>query len=172
MATPVFKFIEPLSEQEYYFIYDTFYELPKTIPMCLSTFLYYHMESKRTLEGFLASFESIEMNGSSLFDATFEDFFNKEEKSFYLNQLSECYALGELLKLSKESLLVKEYLLNKNVSSKSLAEFIKNNLTETMKEFRPVNYYDSLSSTLPKIPYHKEIAGVSNGSDFDDDLPF
>lgn len=175
MATPVFKFKDKISEQDYYFIYDTFHELPKTIPMCLSTFVYYHLESHRTLEGFIATFHDIEKNGSSLYDSSFDAFFNEEEKSFYINQLTDCYTANELDKLSKESLLIKDFILKGMYENKSLTKFIHTNLKETINEFRSTNYYDSLSSTLPKFPYQYENNNGSldsPGNTPDDDLPF
>jgi hypothetical protein len=173
MATPVFKFRENSSEQDYFFIYDTYHELPQTIPMCLSTFVLYHLKTQRRLDGFLASFEGIMKSGASLGDATYDEFFNEEEKAFYLNQLSECYAKGELKLFYTESILMREFFENGDFTMQSLKDFMDKNLVETMKEFRSVDFYKSLSNTIPFIPYEQESSGNSNPSDCnDDDLPF
>lgn len=52
MATPVFKFHHPnLIGEDLYFIHNTFFELSETIPMDLASFIWYHYEINRTLEG-------------------------------------------------------------------------------------------------------------------------
>ena len=54
MATPVFKFQHPdLPGEDLYFIQNTFFELPQTVPMDLASFIWYHKEINRTLEGFI-----------------------------------------------------------------------------------------------------------------------
>jgi hypothetical protein len=172
MATPVFKFREKSSEQDYFFIYDTYHELHQTIPLCLSTFVLYHLKTQRRLDGFFASFEDIMLTGASLGDATYEEFFNEEEKTFYLNQLSEYYEKGELNLFYTESLLMKEFLENGVFTMQSLKDFMDKNLVETIKEFRSVDFYKSLSNTIPYIPFEYVSSENHKTSESDDDLPF
>jgi hypothetical protein len=81
MATPVFKFQHPdLPGEDLYFIHNTFFNLPETIPMDLSTFIWYHLENDITLEGFFASWDSLNKFQTSLKDESFESYFNENQK--------------------------------------------------------------------------------------------
>jgi hypothetical protein len=81
MATPVFKFQHPdLPSEDLYFIHNTFFELPETIPMDLSTFIWYHINSPRTLEGFFAAWDNLNKFQTSLKDESFDKYFDKNQK--------------------------------------------------------------------------------------------
>ncbi len=52
MATVIFKFQHPdLPEEDLYFLQNTYYELPETVPMDLTTFILYHDWVHENLEG-------------------------------------------------------------------------------------------------------------------------
>lgn len=81
MATPVFKFQHPdLPGEDLYFIHNTFFELPETIPMDLTTFIWYHLETGITLEGLYASWDNLNEFQTSIKDETFDSYFDENQK--------------------------------------------------------------------------------------------
>lgn len=163
MATPVFKFNHPKSKEDFYFIHDTYYELPKTTPMCLATFVYYHLQINRSLSGFLVSFDDINESGSSLFNTSFEDFYNKNEKDFFLQQVEDTGALKNAEILSEESSKLRSFLMSKKIGGISIDKFYHENMKDTIFEFRGNKYYVSLSDLYDNL---------SKMNEKQDDLPF
>ena len=167
MATPIFKFTDPKTDQDYYFIYDTFSESQKTSTVCLSTFLYYHIQTNRTFSGFLESFKNILTSGASLNHTTFELFFSEKQKIFYQEHLVEI----DCFELRKESEMLKDFLLNNEIDEWKLTEFIHTHCLHTKAMFKGVEFYESL---IVRALFSKSIKLKENGdlqSD-DDDLPF
>jgi hypothetical protein len=81
MATPVFKFQHPeLPNEDLYFIQNTFFELPATLPMDLTSFLWYHYEKETTLEGFIYGWQNLNQHQTTLDGFEFETHFNEIEK--------------------------------------------------------------------------------------------
>ncbi len=151
MATPVFKFNHPKSKEDFYFLHDTYYELPKTIPMCLATFVYYHLKINRTLSGFVMSFEDINKTGASLIDTSFDEFYNEKEIDFLYNQIEDTGALENAEILSKDSTKIRAFFTSDNESNISVEDFINENMIDTIFEFRGVNYYNSLSNLYSEV---------------------
>ncbi len=167
MATPIFKFTDPKTEQDYYFIYDTFSESQKTSPVCLSTFLYYHIQTNRIFSGFLASFKSVLTTGASLNHTTYDLFFSEKQKVFYQEHLVEI----DCIELRKESNMLKDFLLSNEIDEWKLTEFIHTHCLQTKAMFKGVEFYESL---VVRALFSKSIKPKENGdlqSD-DDDLPF
>ena len=167
MATPIFKFTDLETEQEYYFIYDTFSESQKTSPVCLSTFLYYHIQTNRTLSGFIACFKKLLTSGSSLNHTTFELFFSEKEKSFFHEHLVEI----DCVELRKESEILKDFLFNDEIDELKLTEFIHKYCLYTKAMFKGVEFYESL---VVRALFSKSINQIENRDSRteDDDLPF
>ncbi len=167
MATPIFKFTDLETKQDYYFIYDTFSESQKTSPVCLSTFLYYHIETNRTLSGFIESFKKVLTTGASLNHTTFELFFSEKEKIFFQEHLVE----KDSFELRKESEMLKDFLLSNEIDECKLIEFIQTHCLHTKDMFKGVEFYESL---VVRALFSKSINQTENGDarTEDDDLPF
>ena len=84
MAHPLFKFQHPLVKQDFYVIWNTYSELPDTIPMDLTTFLTWYLTTNRSLEGLLYCWKDLQITGSSLNNMSFNDFNYKLKKMLYL----------------------------------------------------------------------------------------
>ena len=81
MATPVSYFTHPdFPEDGFFFIQNTFFELPETIPMDLTSFIHYHFVSHRTLSGFIQTWDDIINTGTSLSELTFDEYYSENEK--------------------------------------------------------------------------------------------
>jgi len=81
MATPVFKFQHPdLPGEDLYFIQNTFFELPQTVPMDLASFIWYHKKINRTLDGFIFGWRNLCEFQTTLNGFDFKSRFNEEEK--------------------------------------------------------------------------------------------
>jgi hypothetical protein len=94
MATPVFKFNHPdFPEEDLFFIQNTFYEQPATIPMDLSTFVYYHLQIERTFVGFFECWDDIMKTASLLTHAVFDTWFTDIEKQILYEDAVDSDAL-------------------------------------------------------------------------------
>ena len=125
MATPVFKFQHPdLPGEDLYFIHNTFFELPETIPMDLATFIWYHFKKGKTLEGFFASWESLNTFQTSLKDESFESYFNENKK----HQLYDDAIFGQSLKAAqenkKEALKLKEFIDFEKFKTEDIFDYV------------------------------------------------
>jgi hypothetical protein len=134
MPTPVFKFQHPdLPGEDLYFIHNTFFELPETIPMDLSSFIWYHLNSRRTLEGFFAAWDNLNKFQTSLEGHSFEEYFNENEKK----QLYDDAIFGQSLQAAQ---------VNQRVTLE-LKEFID------LEKYKTESISDSLCRSVGKTNY-------------------
>jgi hypothetical protein len=112
MATPVFKFNYPNHREDLYFIFNTVTGFPETIPMDLLTFIKYHREIDRHLDGFIALFNEIQQAGTSLEDSTFEDYFKNKWLNYLFQNVVYSDCLDVAYKNEDSSLYLKKGLLN------------------------------------------------------------
>jgi len=142
MATPVFCFKAPCNiGQPLYFIQNTFFELPETIPMDLSSFVYYHLSTGRSLEGFITNWQKINTDGSSLQGCTYEGFMSTDEKNFHIEESRITGAVDRALDLSNLTDELTELLDNSCLSTKGLCEVFHN--TNYLVYLLPKEYYYS-----------------------------
>lgn len=124
MATPVFKFQHPdLPGEDLYFIQNTFFELPETIPMDLASFIWYHYEINRTLEGFIFAWQKLCKNQTTLEGFSFATHFEASEKE----QLYQDVLFNNALAMAKHNSALSNQLiemLNQNASEMELFNFI------------------------------------------------
>jgi hypothetical protein len=144
MATPVFKFNHPdLPNEDLYFIQNTFFELPQTIPMDLTTFIYYHLSIGRTLEGFFDCWEDLQVSGSTLQEVFFEEWFDDAEKKRIYEDAQYSAAIDLANINSESSRILKAFIQQKRFENESIADFIRLHDSISMRHFRDLDYYDS-----------------------------
>lgn len=124
MATPVFKFQHPdLPGEDLYFIQNTFFELPETTPMDLASFIWYHFETNRTLEGFIFGWKNLCTNQTTLDGINFATHFEESEKQ----QLNQDALFNNAIEIavhnSKLSKQIHE-MINQNTSEQELFNFV------------------------------------------------
>lgn len=126
MATPVFKFQHPdLPGEDLYFIHNTFFDLPETLPMDLTTFIWYHLETGRTLEGFFYCWDNLNKYQTSLEGNSFQKHFDEKEKQ----QLYDDALFGQSLKAAqknrKKSLNLKYFIDFKKYQTENIFDHAK-----------------------------------------------
>ncbi len=73
MAHPVFSFIHPEDKKRYFFIWDTYYGMPETIPMNLLNLLqFYGLENYPQVEAVYNCYPDLLKNGTSLPEDSFD----------------------------------------------------------------------------------------------------
>jgi hypothetical protein len=146
MATPVFKFNHPdLPDEDLYFIHNTDYELPETIPMDLTSFIYYHLMTGRYLKGFLYCWDDLMKTGSTLEDVEFETWFNEEEKSKLYTDASASSALKDAIANKTTSDIFKVFIKDKKYDKNDIGSLYYD-LTKSKVDFlRAEEYYHSRS---------------------------
>jgi hypothetical protein len=144
MATPVFKFHHPdFQNEDLFFIQNTYYELPETIPMDLTTFVYYHYETDRTLEGFFYFWDDLMKTGSSIEDIDFETWFNKEEKSKLYQDATASSAIQNAIANNVTSNKIKTFIQEKKFEQENFYSFFFEVTDIGNSTFRDVDYYQS-----------------------------
>jgi hypothetical protein len=124
MGTPVFKFQHPeLPGEDLYFIQNTFFELPATIPMDLASFIWYHFEINRTLDGFIFLWENLCKYQTSLAGFSFDSHFDATEKQqLYQDALfNNALAMAEYNSGVSRQIIT---MLNQNATGQELRQFI------------------------------------------------
>lgn len=141
MATPVFKFQHPdLPGEDLYFIHNTYFEVPETIPMDLTTFIWYHLQIDRTLEGFFAAWDNLNQFQASLNGASFDNYFDKNQKQQLYDDALFGLSLTEA-KLNLEcSSKLSEFINSKKYLDNSIYEYVEPNV---MHEKIDVSYFYS-----------------------------
>jgi hypothetical protein len=142
MATPVFKFNHPdLPNEDLYFVQNTFFELPETIPIDLTTFIYYHLQTDRTLNGLFYCWEDLQETGSTLDGVHFDNFFNDNEKKRLYEDASSSESLY-LANINKHiSLELKRFISKKQPDQESILYFYNQNAHSAIRHYRCSEYY-------------------------------
>ncbi len=146
MATPVFKFRHPeFPDFDLYFIQNTFYELPESIPMDLTTFMIYHMKSKRTLSGFFLCWDNLEKRGSSMDDVNFESWFNEEEKMTLYQDAIYSRAIEKAIENSAYSQQIRNFITLNHATNayRQVAGFLNEMGYPANSNFINISYYYS-----------------------------
>lgn len=153
MATPDYCFVYPNSSHRFFVIYNTYYDLPETIPMDLATFLAYHFNTGRDLSGLFFCYEDLIRSGCSMFETTLEQFVSIEELAFQYLQIKHCdlLTIAETNKVASQ--LIHQELLTGKPSPHRLQDIIKQNQVV----IRPVNYYYSMNYTIDWEFTHEQV---------------
>jgi len=126
MATPVSYFKHPhFLEDGFFFVHNTFFELPETIPMDLASFVYYHHVSKRSLRGFINAWDNIKKLGTSLSDYSFDELYSEHEKERLFKDLVYSNAHARALKNRAFSRDLENLLNSNKVLPESLESYLK-----------------------------------------------
>jgi hypothetical protein len=184
MATPVFKFQHPdLTDEDLYFIHNTFFELPETIPMDLTTFIVYHIKTGRTLSGLLICWENLKKSGASLYESTFDEFYTDDEKIRLFDLAKNSGAIKSAKENEFLSEKIKSFIDNKLYETQSFLDFIEETAKIPINNFRSLDYYklkhDSFIDKLDDGLSNKAMLNLSflsnnneNSEDEYDELPF
>jgi hypothetical protein len=126
MATPVFKFQHPdLPSEDLYFIHNTFFELPETIPMDLTTFIWYHLETGSALDGFFYCWDNLNKFHTTLNDETFDTYFDENQKQ----QLYDDALFGLSLRVAqinrRKSINLKYFIDYKIYETQDISDYAK-----------------------------------------------
>lgn len=156
MASPIFTFQDKQNNNRYFLFWDTFWELPKTIPMNLLTFLQYcGIDNKEKVSVLYSVYPRLIEKGTSLKDYSFNEL-PKHLKIFCFNYLELKVDLP-----NKHENELNQQLEDLFACDLSFFEFylsykqIVSKLNYTLK--RPINYYHSLQRT----------ANILNNLDYD-----
>jgi hypothetical protein len=129
MATPVFKFQHPyLPGEDLYFIHNTYFGVPETIPMDLTTFIWYHLQIDRTLEGFFAAWDNLNQFQASLNGASFDNYFDKNQKQQLYEDALFGLSLTEAKLNLESSSKLREFINSKKYLDNSIFEYVKPNI--------------------------------------------
>jgi hypothetical protein len=129
MATPVFKFQHPdLPGEDLYFIHNTYFEVSETIPMDLTTFLWYHLQIDRTLEGFFAAWDNLNQFQASLNGASFDNYFDENQKQQLYEDALFGLSLTEAKLNLESSSKLREFINSKKYLDNSIYEYVKPNI--------------------------------------------
>lgn len=173
MANPIFTFQDKNTKNRYFFLWDTYWGLPKTIPMNLLTFLqYWGIRNKEKISALYSIYPRLAKLGSSLLNNSFDQFPNNLKKVCfdYLGVVdtpdeAEKYINDQLEQLFESDLNFFEFYTQ---YAKLVSEI--NRLPK-----RPINYYHSWSRTseifnLSAYNYQEilEAVLVQHGSDLDE----
>lgn len=163
MATPVFKFQHPdLPGEDLYFIHNTYFEVPETIPMDLTTFIWYHLQIDRTLEGFFAAWDNLNQFQASLNGASFDNYFDENHKQQLYEDALFGLSLTEAKLNLESSSKLREFINSKKYLDNSINEYVKPNI---MHENIDVWYFFShhyFIDFIWTIENNKVVKNISN----------
>jgi len=147
MATPVFKFQHPdLPDEDLYFIHNTLFELPQTVPVDLFTFLRYHEDIDRSIMGFIAAWQNLNEHGTSLNDVRFNERFTETEKKMLYSDANAALSLDVAFTNKEASQVLKTHLDKGLIEPEKLTELIYELLDSfghQVQPLRDLDYYNS-----------------------------
>ena len=144
MATVIFKFQHPdLPEEDLYFLQNTYYELPETVPMDLTTFILYHDWVHENLEGLIYHWDDIMKNGTSYEGTSFKSYHDEEEKLKLYQDAFESGALQTAMTEKTNSDKIKAFFQDKNNEHNYYYSFLSEVYESSAERFRGAEYYKS-----------------------------
>jgi hypothetical protein len=115
MSNPIFKFSHPDSpKEELFFIYNLESELSETIPLDLTTFVWYYLETKQSLDYLFNQWVSIINNSSSIQDTSFENYFDEVQRQQFYMDSEFANSVQLAIQNQAESLKLKKLLISKD----------------------------------------------------------
>jgi len=146
MAHPIYSFKHPETQEQYFQIWDTFTELPETVPMNLITFLqYWGIDDKEKISVLYSIYPRLIRTGTSLLDYSFD----KLPKHLQ-QQAFDYIALGIDIP-SEEEKALNTQLEDLFAQEQSFFEFYStySQMIQSINPYpkRPLNYYLSWSRT-------------------------
>lgn len=166
MANPLIKITN--NKIDYYVVWNTYYELPETIPMDLATFIVFLYEKKWSFQGIIACWNNLKVSNISLNEFELNTFLNENQFDFLSTQAADKYTKGKEIenreycsqtstKLDKlYSIYQQEILIRPNdeLILKDLSDefylFISETLLNTIS-LLPLHLYNNINSTCDKL---------------------
>lgn len=158
------------NETDYYVVWDTYYELPDTIPMDLATFIIFLYEKKWTFTGLISSWDNLKEKNILLEGFEFNEFLNENQFLFLSTQALDEYINSKELIYREFSIQIKEKLYALSLRHKhniinSLNDELELLLEELHDEFysfingvlinnislMPLHLYNNINSTYSKL---------------------
>jgi hypothetical protein len=158
------------NETDYYVVWDTYYELPDTIPMDLATFIIFLYEKKWTFTGLISSWDNLKEKNISLEGFELTEFLNENQFLFLNTQALDEYINSKELIYREYSIQIKEKLdalslRHKHNITNSLNDELELLLEELHDEFYsfidgvlinnisllPLHLYNNINSTYSKL---------------------
>lgn len=168
MAHPFLKISN--NETDYFVVWDTYYELPLSIPMDLATFIMFLHEKKWTFTGLISSWNNLKNNNISLEGFVLNKYLKKNQYDFLLKQAEDEYVISKEINYREYSNLIsskldKLFLKYQQKTTNSSNEESKLLLAELHEEFYlyfnndfchnisllPLHLYDNINSTCDKL---------------------
>lgn len=146
MAHPIYSFIDKNSNDRFFIIWDTAYELPFTVPMNILTFLqYWGIKNKDKVSALFSIYPRLIQTGTSLHDYSFEKMPN------YLRQQAFDYVELRIDPPLKEERTIISQLEELFTINQSFIEFYSTylHIIQSINPYpkRPLNYYLSWNRT-------------------------
>jgi hypothetical protein len=146
MSHPIYSFIDKKSNDRFFILWDTFYELPSTIPMNILTFLqYWGIDNKDKVSALYSIYPRLIQTGTSLNDYSFD-----QMPSYLQQQAFDYVELGIDFPNAEERLIIKQ-LEKLFILDQSFIEFYSSyfQLIKLINMYpkRPLNYYLSWNRT-------------------------
>ena len=186
MANPYLKITK--NETDYYIIWDTFYELPETIPMDLTTFIVLLHEKKWSFTGLIAAWKNLNEKHISLDGMALDEFLKENEYEFLIKQTYDVYTartefyhrelseqiknkLNELSNHYQSIISASSEVELENILSNQHREFYKFLETEIIHNVKllPLHLYKNLDATFEN---DNNNSTTELDQDIEDNLPF
>lgn len=156
MAKTIYKIIHPDHPiHNFYFIQSTFFELPYSIPMDLTTFLFYlHAYEENYLPAFIDSWDKIEVLGTSALTSdnlTCDDLLSQDEKQGLYDEI-EFLNLVTIANKNKEN---SQYLRDCLNTQNNSAEDVIGELGAIAQDLIPENFNFDISNVVFPADYYK-----------------
>jgi hypothetical protein len=149
MATPIFSFNWSVNQQTYFFRWNTFSDLPHTIPMDIVTFLNYHREDKEFLQVFHECFPKLIATGSTLKEVSFADV-STSVKEYLYTLVAELYDGVESIPINTCNEIIDLFVEQRTFDGfNEQLEFAFQGIPTWLP--RPDEYYDSLHHLFVKL---------------------
>lgn len=160
MASVIFKFRHPdMPEEDLYFLQNTYYELPETVPMDLTTFILYHNWEHESLKGLITLWDDIMKNGTSYEGLSFESCHSEEQILKLYQDAFESGALQTAMTEKANSKKINAFFQNKNNDHNQHYSLLSEIYKSSAERFRGAGYYKSrhfLFEHLLELKYESE----------------
>ena len=156
MSHPILKITN--NETDYYVVWDSYYELPETIPMDLATFIMFLYEKKWTFTGLITSWYNLQEKNISLEGFVLNEFLKQNQYNFLITQAEDEYINSKELINREFSILIKEKLDALSLTYQhNILTSSKDELDLLLKEMHNIFYLftnETLIYNISLLPLH------------------
>jgi hypothetical protein len=149
MAKTLYSFIHPSDGNRYFYIINTFYELPEIVPLDLSTFIWYWTRTHNNINPIPQIYDDLKNYGTSLPDYSFNELQEKEKQMVY-NLVFQAGTNYLAIRNSELNSKIDDYLQNPNeiINEKKISRLLRESSFESI---RPISYFASWNHTRNSI---------------------